>query len=121
MKSLIRQVPPEPWPSGYGEIIAMLKVAPKVLTRRYGLKWFEGTDNLGDYEAVIVRLASGRRLGLAWHHGDPEPGTEVHADLHDDVHGAVRELLHALDLSEHAVTWMRDALPAPEPESAHVH
>lgn len=119
MKRAITQVPPKPWPSGYGEIVAMLNVPPESLATRHSLKWFEGTDNLGDYDAAIVQLSSGRRLGLAWHHRDPEPGTEVHADAHDDVHDAVRELLQALELPEDVVTWMREAVP--EPASAQVH
>lgn len=113
MQSTFVQVAPRPWPSGYGEIIALLDVASESLAARHGLQWFEGTDNLGDYQAAIVQLPSGRRVGLARHHGTPEPGTEVHADVHDDVHEAVQELLRALDLPEHAVTWLRGTLPVP--------
>jgi hypothetical protein len=121
MQRAITQVRPAPWPSGYGEIIAMLDVAAESLAARYNLKWFEGTDNLGDYDAVIVQVASGRRLGLVRHHGDPEPGTEVHADVNDDVRDAVRELLQALELPEDVVTWMREAVVVPEAAGAQAH
>src|SRR5688572_19832477 len=115
MRQAITQVPPQPWPSGYGEIIAMLDIAPELLAARYALQFFDGTDNLGHYRAAIVQLPSGRRLGFARHHGDPEPGTEVHADAQDDPQTVIRELLHALQLPESTVTWLRDALVAPEP------
>jgi hypothetical protein len=121
MQRAITQVPPDPWPSGYGEIIAMLDMGSESLATRYNLKWFESTDNLGDYDAAMIQLRSGRRLGLVRHHGDPEPGTEVHADVQDDVHDAIRELLQALDLPEESVTWLRDAVAVPEPASAQVH
>lgn len=121
MRHAIKQVPPEPWHSGYGEIIAMLNLAAESLADSYGVEWFEGTDNLGDYHAAIVQLPSGRRLGLVRHQGDPEPGTEVHADVHDDVNTAVGELLQALELPEDAVTWLRDAIAVPEPASARAH
>lgn len=54
MRQHIAQVPAQPWPSGYGEIIAMLDVAPELLAARYSLQFFDGTDNLGDYRAAIV-------------------------------------------------------------------
>lgn len=117
----ITQVPPEPWPSGYGEIIAMLDVEADALAARCGLQWFQGTDNLADYDAAIVQLPSGRRLALVRHHGDPEPGTEVHADVHDDVQDAIRELLEGLELPDTVVTWMREAQAVPVAASGPVH
>jgi hypothetical protein len=121
MRPSITQVPPEPWPGVYGEIIAMLDVAPESLTTRYGLQWFEGTDNLDNYSAALVQLRSGRRLGFVRHHGDPQPGTEVHADVHDDVQEVVRELLEGLELPETAVTWMREAQAVPIATLGQVH
>lgn len=121
MQLRIEQVLPEPWPSGYGEIVAILDVAAESLTTRYGLQWFEGTDNLDDYHAVMIQLPSGRRLGFVRHHCDPEPGTEVHADVHDDVQDAVRELLEALELPETTVTWMREAHAVTGTASAPAH
>ncbi|HEX5869564.1 MAG TPA: hypothetical protein VFY65_04050 [Longimicrobium sp.] len=85
----------------------MLDVEAESLAARYGLRWFEGTDNLDNYSAALVRLPSGRRIGFARHHGNPERGTEVHADVNEDVDDAVRELLQALDLSRTSVIWMR--------------
>jgi hypothetical protein len=121
MQLQIKQVPPEPWPSGYGEIVAMLDVEADALAVQCGLEWFQGTDNLADYDAALVQLPSGRRLGFVRHHGNPEPGTEVHADVHDDVHDAVRELLEALELSATAVTWMREGQAVPIAASGQVH
>jgi hypothetical protein len=118
MKSAITQVPPQPWPSGYGEVIAMLDIPLNHLATRYSLDLFEGTDNLGDYRAAIVRVPSGRLFGLARHDGEPEAGTEVHADQHDDPQAVIPELLQALGLPENTVTWLREALVAPAHEAA---
>ncbi|HEV3052399.1 MAG TPA: hypothetical protein VGX50_18955 [Longimicrobium sp.] len=118
MKSAITQVPAQPWPSGYGEVIAMLDIPLERLAAQFSLDLFEGTDNLGDYRAAIVRVPSGRRLGLAAHDGAAEDGVEVHADQYDDPQVVLTELLQALELSEDVVTWLRDALVAPTPEAA---
>jgi hypothetical protein len=118
MRTRILQVQPELWPSGYGEVIAMLDVVPELLVDRYGLALFEGTDNLGDYHAAAIRLPSGRLLGLLRHVGAPYEGVEVHADMHEDAHEAVGELLQAMELPDTAVTWIRDALVAPAPGPA---
>jgi hypothetical protein len=118
MKSAITQVPPQPWPSGYGEIIAMLDIPLDRLAARFSLRRFEGTDNLGDYRAATVQVPSGRRFGLAAHDGAAEDGTEVHADQYDDPQVVLTELLQALELAEDAVTWLRDALVAPTIEAA---
>ncbi|HST61686.1 MAG TPA: hypothetical protein VLK84_23475 [Longimicrobium sp.] len=110
MQAKIVQVPPQPWPSGYGEIIAMIPMAPESLVDRYALELFEGSDNLGYYDAAVIQLPSGRRMGLAHRRGVPEPGVEVHADVQDDTSDAVHELLEVLGLPHSAVSWMRDAL-----------
>jgi hypothetical protein len=112
MKHAITQVPSRPWPSGYGEIMAMIDVPLDHLVRSHALELFDGTNNLGDYRAAVVQLGSGRVLGLARHDGHPEQGTEVHADVNDDPHAAITELLHTLDLSEKLVTWLRESSPA---------
>lgn len=47
MQAKIVQVPPQPWPTGYGEIIAMIDRTVESLAERYSLTRFEGSDNLG--------------------------------------------------------------------------
>lgn len=109
MQSRIVQVQPQLWPSGYGEIIAMLDRPMDWFVAHLSLKTFEGTDNLGDYRAALVQLPSGRRVGLLRHHGDPERGTELHADVADEIRDVVTEVLDALDLPPDTVTWTHDA------------
>jgi|GEM_PF-5880953 len=115
MAASILQITPELWPSGYGEAIAMIDVAPERLVDCYGLELFEGADNLGYYRAAAIRLPSGRMLGLLHHVGAPYQGVEVHGDMHEDAQEAAAELLQAMELPESAVTWLRDAAVAPEP------
>jgi hypothetical protein len=121
MHGRYQQIQPEPWPSGYGEVIALIEPSPEWLSAQYGLSFFEGTDNLDDYRAAAIQLSSGRIVGILRHVGAPYQGTEVYADAHDDVHDAVRELLQALELSEDVVTWLREAVVVPEQAGAQAH
>lgn len=113
MHTRFRQVQPEPWPSGYGEIMALLNASPESLAARFGLSFFEGTDNLDDYRAAAIRLPSGRRIALVRHIGAAFSGVEVHADAHDEPAMVVDELLESLDLPRGTCTWLRDEAAVP--------
>jgi hypothetical protein len=104
------QIEPTPWPSRYGEAIAVTPVRPELFSRAFGLAFFEGSDNLDAYEAAAIRLRSGRMLGLRRHAGSPDSGTEVHADMADDFVSALREFLDAFDLSVEDLSWRRDEI-----------
>jgi hypothetical protein len=112
MQTRIVQVQPEPWPSGYGEAMAVLELSLTELAHRHSLRLYEGTDNLGDYHAAVLRLPSGRRVGLLRHMGLPENETEVYADAHDDPDAVARELLDALGLPLSTCTWLQQRAPA---------
>lgn len=112
MNAGIVQIQPEPRPSGYGEIIAMLEIDPELLVSRYGLELFDGTDNLDDCRAAAIRLPSGRQVGLLRHVGAPYDGVELHADQHDDTREAIHEVLQAMGLPDAVVRWTRDVAPA---------
>jgi hypothetical protein len=117
------QIESTPWPSGYAETIAVVRLQPELFARAFGLRFIKGFDNLDAYEAVPLRLRSGRMLGLLRHVGDPGRGTEVYADAADDFVSALREFLDAFDLSVEDLSWMRDEIPAenlrPAEERAH--
>lgn len=103
------QTGPEPWPSGHGGVLAVLRTTPEELTERFSLRFFGGSDNLDAYDAAAIRLRSGRRLGLLRHRGDPAPGVEVHGDAGDDPEAAVAELLHAFGMPPSWCSWIREA------------
>jgi hypothetical protein len=106
MRTIV-QIEPQPWPSGYGDVLGVLDLTTEVLKSRYSLRFSEGSDNLGRYEAVPVQLPSGRRLGLLHHHRSPAAGVEVHGDREDNPENAMEELLESLGLSWEACSWMR--------------
>jgi hypothetical protein len=109
MSAQIVQVQPEPWPSGYGEVVAVLDLAFETLAQRLGLELCSGTDNLDNYHAAAIRLPSGRRIGLLHHEGDSPDVTQVHADARDHPQTVMREVLQALDVPDTAVSWVRGA------------
>lgn len=103
------QVDPTPWPSGYGDVLALIDTTASELTSRHSLRFVEGDDDLGPYLAAPIRLGSGRRLGLLQHPGSPAAGVEVHGDSCEDAEDAVDELLKALEMSWDACLWIRQA------------
>jgi RNA polymerase sigma factor (sigma-70 family) len=105
------QTQPTPWPSGHGEAVAVVALSPNALSTRYGLGFFEGSDNLDSYDAAAIRLASGRQLGLVRHRGNPSPGTELHTDASDDFVEALREFLDAFELNADSLIWVRREVP----------
>jgi RNA polymerase sigma factor (sigma-70 family) len=109
--SAFKQTEAAPWPSGHGEAAAVVALSPGVLSERYGLRFFEGSDNLDLYDAAAIRLGSGRRLGLLRHRGNPSPGTEVHTDAHDDFLEAIQEFVETFELEYDDLIWTRDEVP----------
>jgi hypothetical protein len=109
--SAFTQTEPRPWPSGHGEAAAMVALSPGALSARYGLRFFEGTDNLDACDAAAIRLSSGRRLGLLRYHGSPVQGTELYADSKDDLLDAIREFLDAFELTVDDLAWVRQDVP----------
>ncbi len=105
------QIEPTPWPGGHGEALAVVALAPDAVAERCGLRFFEGSDNLGAYRAAAVRLPSGRRVGLLRHQGSPAPGSELHADAKDDFLEAIREFLEAFELTSDDLSWVREEVP----------
>jgi hypothetical protein len=105
------QTEPMPWPSGHGEAAAVVALSPDVLSERYGLEFFQGSDNLDRYDAAAIRLSSGRQLGFIRHRGNPSPGTEIHTDAQDDLLDAIREFLDAFNLTADDLAWVRGDLP----------
>jgi hypothetical protein len=115
MQARIVQVQPEPWPSGYGDAVAMLDTPLEVLAERLSLDLFTGDDNLGEYQAAAIQLPSGRIIGLLRHIGGPDGETEVHADSHEEPSEVIRELLESLQMPPSACSWLREhpvAVPA---------
>lgn len=105
------QTEPVPWRSGQGEVVAILGVSTDDFATRYGLEFFDGVDNLDAYAAAVIRLGSGRQVGLMRHFGNPVAGTELHVDSEDDYLGAIREFLDAFELTADALTWVHDEVP----------
>jgi hypothetical protein len=112
MHSPIEQIEPETWPSGYGDVVAVLDIPLAELAELHALQPYEGSDNLGYYRAVALRLPSGRRIGLLHHAGVPDGDTEVHADARDDPADVLDEVIRTLGMAPTACSWLRPTNPA---------
>lgn len=102
----IQQVQPwKRWPSGDSRPIAVLPFDIVELSKRYGLMFQEGIDDLDSYRLAAIRLSTGAQAWLVRHDGDPNPGTVVHADAAADVWEAQSLLLEALGIERDALLW----------------
>jgi hypothetical protein len=102
----VHQVQPwEEWPSGDSRPIAVLPFAIPELSKRYGLTFREGIDDLDRYRLAAIALANGEQAWLFGHDGDPNPGTVVHVDAASDIWEAQSLLLEALDLDRGELIW----------------
>jgi hypothetical protein len=104
------QVEPKEWQDRYVDAIAVTRVQPELFSRAFGLTFFDGYDNLDAYKGALIRLRSGRIVGLVRHAGTRKPGMEVHVELNDDFVSALREFLDAFDLSVEDLSWTRDEI-----------
>jgi hypothetical protein len=106
------QVEPTELHNRYVEAIAVTCVQTDRFSRDFGLAFFDGVDNLDAYKGALIRLRSGRFVGLVRHVGARDPGTEVHVEMDDDFVSALREFLDAFDLSVEDLSWMREEIAA---------
>jgi hypothetical protein len=105
------QIEPVPWPSGHGEMVAVLTLSPETLGERHDLEFAAGSDNLDAYVAAAVRLGSGRAVGLLRHRGSPAPGAELYVDAGDDYLEAIREFFDCFGLTSGSLDWVREDVP----------
>jgi hypothetical protein len=107
----VRQVEPwRQWPSGDSRPIAVLPYSLRELSRRYGLVFQEGTDDLDRFRLAAIELANGEQAWIYKYDSDLNPGTVVHVDAASDVAEAQSLLLEALGLDRDSLLW---AAPTP--------
>ena len=100
-----RQTSIESW-LGY-EAIALIRPEPGELTRRFGLRFESGYDDLDETLVAALEAPSGRRFGLLRHIHAPIAGTEILWDLRrDDLPDALGEVLGLLELGPSEVEWV---------------
>lgn len=88
--------------------IAVLALEPSDFASRYGLEFHP--DDSDETVAALLQIRSGQQFMLLRHVDAPLGGTEVLADeASDHPHHDLLELLDALSLSDHAITWALDA------------
>lgn len=61
--------------------IALLRLTPHAITERFGIAFEDGRDDLDELQAALIESDSGRKFGLVYYLGAPEPrGTAVWAN-----------------------------------------
>lgn len=120
LRSLKRQrlaqvQPYERFPSGDSRDLAELSFTPEQLTKRYGLRFAEGTDDFDAFQLAAIDLADGAQAWFLRYRGEQEPGMAVLIDRGADPTLMMGLLEHALGLPKSAFRWispdveMRDA------------
>jgi hypothetical protein len=109
----VRRVTPwKHWPSGDSRPIARIALEPVELSKRYGLKYDKGVDDLDRYQLAAVELASGEQAWLSKYDHDGHAGTVVYVDAGSDVEDAQALLMDAFGIDRDAFVWLA---PVPSP------
>jgi hypothetical protein len=93
------------FPSGDSRPIAVLADEPPALTKRFGLRFYDGLDDLDRFRYAVVDLTDQRQAVLYRYVGDPNPGTVVRIDGNVDPVTARQELTDRLSLSADDILW----------------
>lgn len=102
----VRQVTPwKTWPSGDSRPIAVLPYDLPELSRRYGLTYEEGIDDLDRYKMAAIELAGGAQAWISKHERDPNPGAVIYVDTAADVDEALSLLADALGIDRDQFSW----------------
>jgi len=89
--------------------IAVVELTPDQFRERWGLRFQASEDNLDAALTVLLRLASGRVVGLVRHQRAPYSGTELYAGNSERDVGSLREeFRHAFELDPSVFSWELD-------------
>src|SRR4051794_37313335 len=99
--------PPASGPlAGLTKAVAVLRLEPKELSARIGLRFHGGHDDLDTLDWARVIGLSGRPYALVRHRHSPEPGTQILVPYDsNDLWGGVLDVLKGLNLSEQDLAW----------------
>jgi hypothetical protein len=95
--------------------IAMLRLAPDVITERYGITFVDDCDDLDCFKGAVIAAESGRRFGLVYYKRAPEPrGTEIWAYEHStDLTAELADFAAALPVPPEDYLWIRADAQSP--------
>lgn len=86
------------WASGVASCIGVIHLEPRELTRRVGLTFTDGRDDLDHFQATALELTSGRCFVLVSR--PPQGyGIDVYVEAGTESSGALQELAVALNLA----------------------
>lgn len=94
------------WPSGDQRTAGTLRVDLPSLSERLGAEFQPGSDDLGPFRQIGLRLPSGRLVLLIRYDAEPAAGPTVWIDAEDDPFSAVGELCDCLRLGAAEVEWI---------------
>jgi hypothetical protein len=96
-KSLQQVFTRHAWLSGADRVAGHLTLGPEAVSRRCGLRFSEGQDDLDRFREAAVKLSSGRPVLLV-NRPSANYGLDVLIDVQDQVPAAMTELTEALRL-----------------------
>jgi hypothetical protein len=94
------------WPSGDDKPAATLAISVGEMRDHISAAFQSGKDDLGPFQQLGLRLASGRLVLLQHYDQSPSENLDVYVDREDNVAQALEELRSSLRLPPEKLEWI---------------
>ncbi len=101
----VTTIDPSEWPTSETRPIAVLALDPEDIEKRFSLKFHEDRDDLDSLRLSVIRLPSGRMIGLVRYDRSPDPGTTLFADQDAEPEKEQTEFLEVFGLTPDSFSW----------------
>jgi len=93
------------WSTAPPRALAAFAFTPTELSGRLGCTFERGSDDLDHFQALGLRLPSGRDVLLLWYERAPVKLTSIEVDGADSAEAALREFFAVTGLRRDEIVW----------------